>query len=118
MPFLRYSALRLLILLASLGLLWLLGMRGWWWLLMSVVIAAPISYLVLRPQRDAAVTTLAARSERAKAAASAPPAKGSDEDEEDTLLDGVDPDSTALTQAAGATPPEPKPEGDSDGELK
>ena len=112
MPFLRYSALRLLILLASLGLLWLLGIRGWWWLLMSVVIAAPISYLVLRPQRDAAVTTLAARSERAKAAASAPPAKGSDEDAEDTLLDA------ALAQTAGATPPEPKPEGDSDGELK
>ena len=113
MPFLRYSALRLLILLASLGLLWLVGMRGWWWLLMSVIIAAPISYLVLRPQRDAAVGTLAARAERAKEAAAAPPAPGSDEDAEDALLDAAD-----LTEASGATPPQAKREGDGDGELK
>lgn len=51
----RYTLLRLAVLAAVVGVLYLLGMRSWLLALASVVIAALVSYLVLpRARLDAA----------------------------------------------------------------
>jgi hypothetical protein len=62
-----YSALRLAVLAAALGLGWLLGLRSWLLVLVAAVIAALASYVFLRGPRDAAAADLAARA-RARAA--------------------------------------------------
>lgn len=61
---LRYSLLRLAVLVGSLAVLYLVGARGWLWLLLSVIVAGGVSYLVFPRQRDAAAGTL---QERARA---------------------------------------------------
>ncbi|PWD50565.1 DUF4229 domain-containing protein [Serinibacter arcticus] len=82
MPLLRYSLLRLGVLLASFGLFYLVGMRGWPWLIVSVIVAAAVSYLTMRGQRNAAVDSLASRAARVDQP------KGEDEEAEDRALDG------------------------------
>ncbi len=82
MPLLRYSLLRIAVLLASFGLFWLIGLRGWPWLIVSVIVAGAVSFLTMRTQRDAAVGSLSSR-----AAAVDRPVHGDDEDAEDRALD-------------------------------
>ncbi len=60
-PIVVYSLYRLGILLGSLAVVFLLGLRGWWWLLVSVVVAAAVSYISLPRQRREAAESLAAR---------------------------------------------------------
>lgn len=86
MPLLRYTLLRLAVLLASFGLFWLVGMRGWPWLIVSVIVASAVSYLTMRNQRDAAVGSLAQRANAVDT-----PIHGDDEDAEDRALDGETP---------------------------
>jgi len=57
---LRYALLRLLMLLAVAGLLFLIGMRGWPWLFASVLLSAAASWFVLFRQREAAARSLEA----------------------------------------------------------
>ncbi|MDQ2623766.1 MAG: DUF4229 domain-containing protein [Actinomycetota bacterium] len=79
MPLLTYSLWRLGLLLATLGALWLVGVRQWWWLVgFGVLIAAALSYLLLSKQRDATTAYLAGRAAERKAA-------GEDETVEDEL---------------------------------
>ncbi|GMA32403.1 DUF4229 domain-containing protein [Litorihabitans aurantiacus] len=105
MPVLRYSLLRLAALLASFGLFYLIGMRGWPWLIVSVLVAGAVSYLTLRGQRDAAVGSLAAR-----AAAVDDPVRGQDEDAEDAALDALDAaEQRPVTQQVPPTPTTPPP---------
>lgn len=86
MPLLRYSLLRLAALLVSLGVFWLIGMRGWPWLFVSVIVAGALSYLTMRGQRDAAVDSLASRAARVDE-----PVRGTDEEAEDRAIDGEAP---------------------------
>lgn len=64
MRLLVYSLLRLAVFGAALGLGYLLGLRNWLLVLVAVVIAAAVSYLVLKGPRDAAVAALAEGGER------------------------------------------------------
>ncbi len=69
MPLLTYSLLRLLLLAAAVGGLWLVGVRHWAVLMgFGVVIAAALSYLLLRRQRDATTAYLASRAHERQAA--------------------------------------------------
>jgi Protein of unknown function (DUF4229) len=117
-PLLRYSLLRIVVLLASFGLFWLIGMRGWPWLIVSVIVAGAVSFLTMRTQRDAAVGSLTSRAEAVDK-----PVRGGDEDAEDRALDEaertgqvepvepvaspqpVDPPSAEQARDDGATPP-------------
>jgi len=68
-PLLTYSLLRLALLAAAVGVLWLVGVRHWLPLMgFGVVIAAALSYLLLRRQRDATTVYLARRAQERKAA--------------------------------------------------
>ena len=79
MPFVTYSLLRLGLVLASMGLLWLIGVRHWILLVaFGVVIGAALSYLLLRRQRDATAAYLQHRVESRKESRE-------DEDVEDAL---------------------------------
>ncbi len=91
MPILRYTFLRLLVLAAVLGLLWLVGLRGWLLLVVALVVAALVSFLVLPRQANDAAAVIARRGGRRKAT-SLDQAIAQDAAEEDALLEGEDPD--------------------------
>lgn len=57
-PFLRYTALRLLVLVAVGALLWAVGLRYLLWAVLTVVLAAGVSYLLLSRPRDALLERL------------------------------------------------------------
>ncbi|TRW44449.1 DUF4229 domain-containing protein [Georgenia yuyongxinii] len=59
MRLLVYTVLRLLLVLAAAGVLYLIGMRSWLLWVTAVVVGALISYLVLRPQGRAAAEVIA-----------------------------------------------------------
>lgn len=59
MRLLVYSLLRVLLVLASAGVLYLLGMRSWLLWLAAVVVGALLSYLLLRTQGRAAAEVIA-----------------------------------------------------------
>lgn len=61
-PFVRYTALRLAVLAAVGGVLWLAGLRGLLWALVSVLVAAALSYVLLAGPRDALLQRWSARS--------------------------------------------------------
>jgi membrane protein implicated in regulation of membrane protease activity len=63
-PVVIYSLLRLGLLAAAVGALWLVGLRDWLLVLVAIVVALLLSYALLRPQRDAAARWLAERAER------------------------------------------------------
>lgn len=103
MPLLRYSLLRIVVLLASFGLFWLIGMRGWPWLIVSVIVAGAVSFLTMRTQRDAAVGSLTSRAEAVDK-----PVHGDDEDDEDRALDEAE--RTGHVEPVASTQPvEPQP---------
>ncbi len=142
MPLLRYSLLRLLTLVASLAVLYLVGLRGWVWLLVSVIVAAAVSYLLLARPRDAAARALAERANRP----AKPLVAGVDESVEDAVVDSAGPDSAGpdsagpdsagpdsvgpvsagpdsadpepAAEAAAAAPPQPERERDGHHELE
>ncbi|GGV78001.1 MULTISPECIES: DUF4229 domain-containing protein [Streptomyces] len=75
---LRYTLMRLGIFLGCLVVVWGLvysgifpsgrnGSNGWWVLLLALVISAPISFVVLRKERDRASMKVAERVDRMKA---------------------------------------------------
>lgn len=108
MALLRYSLLRLLVLLASLALLYLVGARGWLWLILSVVVAAGVSYLVLPRQRDAAAGTLQARAQERREHAKLGDA---DAEAEDAAIDAA-----GGSHADGGGSAQPQGEGEAEGD--
>jgi len=60
-PFVRYSILRLTLLVAVGLVLWALGARGWLWLLLTAVVSFTASYVLLRLPREQAAQALDAR---------------------------------------------------------
>ena len=57
-PFLRYTALRLLVLVLVGALLWAVGLRYLLWAVLTVLVAAAVSYLLLSGPRDALLERL------------------------------------------------------------
>ncbi len=58
-PFLRYTALRLLVLVVVGAALWFAGLRGLLWALVMVAVAAGVSYVLLTKPREALLDRLA-----------------------------------------------------------
>ncbi|QDB80307.1 DUF4229 domain-containing protein [Georgenia wutianyii] len=85
MPILRYTLLRLVVLAAVLGVLWLVGMRGWLLLAVAFLVAALVSFLVLPRQANDAAAVIARRRGGRTGAMDA--AIAQDAAEEDALLD-------------------------------
>lgn len=85
MPFLIYTIARFGVLTLTLLLLYLVGMRGWLWAVVGLLCAFAISYLALRPLRDAATKYLVER----RSAAPAPRTSVHDQEAEieDEFLD-------------------------------
>lgn len=63
----RYSMLRLTLLVAVGLVLWALGARGWLWLLLTAVVSFTASYVLLRLPREQAAQALHARVSRRSA---------------------------------------------------
>ncbi len=76
-PFLRYTALRLIVLLVVGAGLWFAGLRGLLWALVTVAVAAGVSYVLLGGPRDALLDRLA----------QGRPARVVDEDDEDAAAE-------------------------------
>ncbi len=76
-PFLRYTALRLIVLLVVGAGLWFAGLRGLLWALVTVVVAAGISYVLLSGARDALLDRLS----------KGRPVRDVDEDDEDAAAE-------------------------------
>lgn len=60
-PFVRYSILRLTLLVAVGAVLWAVGARGWLWLLLTALVSFALSYVLLRLPREQAAQALDAR---------------------------------------------------------
>ena len=60
-PFVRYSILRLTLLVAVGAVLWVVGARGWLWLLLTGVVSVTLSYVLLKLPREQAAQALDAR---------------------------------------------------------
>jgi hypothetical protein len=58
MALLRYTILRVLVFLATAGVLWLLGLRGLWLALIAILLSGFVSIVVLSRSRDAASIAL------------------------------------------------------------
>ncbi len=96
MPLLKYSAIRLLLLLVCVaGLQFVMG--GWLLLLVAVVIAAAVSYLALGRFRDDSAAYLAGLAARRAAGVNSP---GTDDEDEDREADVI---------ARQSTPSKPQP---------
>lgn len=74
---LLFTVLRILLFAAPFGILLLLGIDWWWAALIAAVVGFCLSYILLRPQRDAVASRLVA----ARSAPATQPR--SDEDAED-----------------------------------
>lgn len=66
-PFLRYSLYRFAILIVVFLVLMWVGVGSWMLLLLTAVISAALSYLLLRPQRDAVTRDLIEKREKNQA---------------------------------------------------
>ncbi|WP_275006281.1 DUF4229 domain-containing protein [Promicromonospora iranensis] len=87
MPLLIYSLLRLALFGAALGLLYLVGLRGWLLPVVAVVVALALSYLTLSKPRDAATRWIAARADRRAAERAVFPKVDADAAHEDAQVD-------------------------------
>ncbi|MGX2996626.1 DUF4229 domain-containing protein [Streptomyces sp. JNUCC 64] len=103
---LRYTLMRLGIFVACFAAVWgfvyagllprgLGDSNGLWILLLSLVISAPISFVVLRGQRDLASGQIVARVDRAKAGFQR------SADQEDHLIDEAEADAVEAARATG-----------------
>lgn len=54
----RYSILRLTLLVAVGAVLWVLGARGWLWLLLTALISVTLSYVLLKLPREQAAQAI------------------------------------------------------------
>jgi hypothetical protein len=80
MALLRYTVLRVLVFLATAGILWLFGLRGWWLVLFAILLSGFVSIVVLSRSRDAASTEISERLSRNRdRAETSEPAKNSSE---------------------------------------
>jgi hypothetical protein len=86
-PLLIYTLLRLALFGAALGLLYLVGLRGWLLPLVAVVVALALSYLTLTKPRDAATRWIASRSDRHAAERAVFPKVDVDAAHEDAQVD-------------------------------
>jgi hypothetical protein len=86
-PLLTYTLLRLALFGAALGLLYLVGLRGWLLPTVAVVVALALSYLTLTKPRDAAARWIAQRTERRTAARAVFPKADADAAHEDAEVD-------------------------------
>lgn len=104
MPVVVYSLLRLAVLAACVGLLALLGLRGWLLAIVAVVVAALASYLVLPRPRRAAAAWLAERGEARRRARA--PRRDLDAEVEDATLQQAPavPDERDVPQSARPRP--------------
>jgi hypothetical protein len=66
---LAYSSARILLLVASMGLLYLAGARGWILLALAILVSALASYILLSRQRDVMSAALSGRLTKAGAKA-------------------------------------------------
>lgn len=82
-----YTLLRLALFGATLGLLYLAGLRGWLLPAVAVVVSLAVSYLTLSRPRDAAARWMATRAERRAAERAAAPKIDADAAHEDAQLD-------------------------------
>lgn len=57
-PFVRYSILRLTLLVAVGAVLWLVGARGVLWLVLTALVSFALSYVLLRLPREQAAAAL------------------------------------------------------------
>ena len=64
MALLRYTVLRVLVFLATAGILWLFGARGFWLVLFAILLSGFISIVVLSRSRDAASIEISERLSR------------------------------------------------------
>ncbi|MDR7382706.1 DUF4229 domain-containing protein [Promicromonospora iranensis] len=87
MPLLIYSLLRLALFGAALGLLYVVGLRGWLLPIVAVVVALALSYLTLTKPRDAATRWIAARADRRAAERAVFPNVDADAAHEDAQVD-------------------------------
>lgn len=62
-PFVRYSILRLTLLVAVGLVLWAVGARGVLWLVLTAVVSITVSYVLLRQPREQAAQALDARAQ-------------------------------------------------------
>ena len=65
-PVVGYSLARILLFFASVGVLYLLQLRGLWLLLAAIIVSALASLALLSRQRDAMSAAVADRLERAR----------------------------------------------------
>lgn len=82
-----YTLLRLALFGATLGLLYLVGLRGWLLPTVAVVVALALSYLTLTKPRDAAAQWIAGRTERRAAERAVFPKGDVDAAHEDAEVD-------------------------------
>ncbi|WP_020016019.1 DUF4229 domain-containing protein [Promicromonospora sukumoe] len=87
MPLVIYSLLRVALVAAALGVLYLVGLRGWLLPVVAVVVALAVSYLTLGKPRDAATRWMADRAERRAAQRAATPKVDADAAHEDAEVD-------------------------------
>ncbi|MFJ3403376.1 DUF4229 domain-containing protein [Promicromonospora sp. NPDC090134] len=87
MPLVIYSLLRVALVAAALGALYLVGLRGWLLPVVAVLVALAVSYLTLGRPRDAATEWMAGRAERRAAARAAAPKIDADAAHEDAEVD-------------------------------
>jgi Protein of unknown function (DUF4229) len=66
MALLRYTVLRVLVFLATAGVLWLLGLRGLWLALIAILLSGFISIVVLYRSRAAASIEVSERLSRGR----------------------------------------------------
>lgn len=101
-----YTLLRLLLVLAAGGLLYLAGLRSWALWAAAIVVGALVSYVVLGRQRAAAAAVLAAHDPTRRAADRLARAGDADAAYEDSVLD-TEPDSVLDTEPDSVLDTEP-----------
>ncbi|WP_341360236.1 DUF4229 domain-containing protein [Georgenia sp. M64] len=97
-----YSLLRLLMVLAAAGVLYLVGLRSWALWAAAIVVAALVSYVVLGRQRAAAAAVLAAHDPTRGATDRLARAGDADAAYEDAVLDADPPAGQNPERQAGA----------------
>jgi hypothetical protein len=101
-----YSLLRVLLVLASAGVLYLLGMRSWLLWVVAVVIGALLSYLLLRPQGRAAAEVIAQLSPLREERPTFSESAQADAAYEDALVDAAEGPAPAPADGVAGAPEE------------
>ncbi len=111
MPFLIYSLLRLVLLIGAGAGLYLLGMRGWLLPMLAIIIAAMLSFLLLRSYADATAQYFAQRREKKRRTVDrVDHLISTDADAEDAAVDAAADDDVAGNPGAGGSEQQPRTE--------